>query len=85
MDELLTRLVILPNSLLCASLGAYIGSWLGGLGVTIDGESHLFLRGAIRGALSFGVAGWNLPLVILTQATNDARTHSRGSSITALL
>lgn len=68
MDDLVARLIILPNSLFCASVGAVVGGWLGALGLKIDGQSHYFVWGAMRGAMVFAKTGWQIPNVILNQA-----------------
>lgn len=68
-DDLVTKLILLPNSLFCASVGAVVGGWLGALGLQIDGESQYFVRGALRGAMVFANTGWQIPNVILNQAT----------------
>eukprot|EP00271_Cylindrocystis_brebissonii_P021788 TRINITY_DN798_c0_g1_i4.p1 TRINITY_DN798_c0_g1~~TRINITY_DN798_c0_g1_i4.p1 ORF type:complete len:229 (+),score=46.74 TRINITY_DN798_c0_g1_i4:357-1043(+) len=85
MEDLITSAVLLPNSLLCASAGAFLGGWLGFLGCTIDGESHLFFRGAFRGAVALGSAGWKLPDVILYQATHGDSSRQIGGKMEALI
>eukprot|EP00897_Mesotaenium_endlicherianum_P007227 jgi/Mesen1/6532/ME000333S05839 len=75
MEDVVKNLVIVPNSFLCASVGALLGGWLGALGVTINGESHFFIKGAIRGALVFAHTGWRIPHVIVSQAAGQLQNQ----------